>query len=427
VVKKNIAIIGGGAAGLIAAIAGARESKNLALELDICIFEKEERLGRKLSATGNGRCNLTNLSCSTENYHGAKTDFIKPVLNRFPPQKAIDFFQNLGIICSVEDGDKVYPVSGQATAVLDMLRLAAEHEGVQIFTKHTVNKILIDPEGFYIESQTESGIKTDISNRLILTGGGAAAPQLGGSFKQYQLAQALGHHLQPIHPALVQIKTENTLTRALKGIKVHGTASLYDGDEFLQQATGEILFTEYGFSGPPILTLSRLVSVKVQPKTHKSMQLDIDFLPEYDEITLLQILRNKKEQHGYLSLEYFLSGIVNKKLGMLLIKHGGISPLSRNCYSLSDMELRIITHLLKASRFQAYDVLSWKQAQVTAGGLNTEEFDSADMASKIVPGLYSAGEILDVDGDCGGFNLQWAWASGFIAGQEAVRSLKPTP
>lgn len=247
-----------------------------------------------------------------------------------------------------------------------------------------------------------------------------ASPELGGCHFGYDLLTAAGHRLGKQAPALVKIKTENRLPNALKGIKVEGVLSLKKRRQIVSSAEGEILFTDYGLSGPPVLELSRVLCFE----NAEEFTAETDLLPQFSQDELNTLLRERRVLLADASLEYFLTGMVQKKVGMLLLKEALHTKLSRLNGSLSDEELLRITDILKHFALPVKGVLGWKQAQVTAGGILTEDFDGQTMESKLVPGLYAVGEVLDIDGDCGGFNLQWAWASGRLAAESAVDRLK---
>ena len=412
----DIIIIGGGAAGLTAAIAAARKAAREEQPLRVLLLERLDRVGKKLLATGNGRCNFTNLHATVENYHGRDRDFCVPALMQFHPLANVHFFRELGVQGRVEEEGKVFPFSGQASAVLDALRLEAAHRGVEIVTNCRVESVDKRGDCFLVKAErvTYSG------RRLIVATGGMASPDLGGSGSGYKLLSALGHTLVPLYPSLVQIKTENTLPRALKGIKFKGVVTLLDGETVIGSESGEVLFAEYGLSGPPVLQLSHFLG----ENAYGEIAVQLDFLPEFSADKLTDLLLERRALLGHLTLEYYQAGLVNKKLGQLLLKQTLQDSLGRLCGSLRDEEVRRCAAVLKGCRLPVEGTLGWKHAQVTAGGVDTRDFEAETMESRRMPGLYCAGELLDVDGDCGGFNLQWAWASGRLAGESAVRSLR---
>lgn len=408
----DVIVLGGGAAGMAASLTAARA---LGQNGRVALLERLDRVGKKLLATGNGRCNFTNMQVTVERYHGRNHIFCYEALQRYHPLSTVQFFRELGVVARVEEHGKVFPFSGQASAVLDGLRLALDQAGVQIITSCPVTQVDKNGAFFYVRGAGQ----TWRCQRLIVATGGMAAPDLGGHHGGYKLVTAFGHSMVPLFPALVQIKTDNGLTRALKGIKFNGRVSLFDGNDLLDSGSGEILFTDYGLSGPPILQLSRALVDHV----FGDMRVVLDFLPEFREDQLRHHLWERRENLAHLTLEYYLAGLVNKKVGQLLLKRRLASPLSRPVVSLTESELAAVAATLKGLSLSVTGTVGWKQAQVTAGGIDTRDFEATTMESKLVDGLYCAGEVLDIDGDCGGYNLQWAWASGRLAGESAAQSL----
>ena len=399
----DIAVIGGGAAGLAAAITAARRGKR------VVIAEKEPRVGRKLLATGNGRCNLSNRFAAEKNYHGADASFVNIANERFSPAENTAFFRSLGVMCVEEDKGKLFPMSLQAAAVLDMLRLETERLKVAVKTETEVKAVVANKNGFMIKTKDEPFF----AEKVIVACGGMASPELGGCSLGYDILKQCGHRVSDIAPALVKIKTENRLPNALKGIKVDGVLTLKRRGKVIGREAGEILFTDFGISGPPVLQLSRGLCFE-RAEDHRA---EIDLLPAFGEDELFDLLKERREVLADATLEFYLNGLVQKKVGQLLLKEALETKLSRLAGDLSDEELRKVTAILKRFTLEIKGVLGWKQAQVTAGGVLTCDFDPATMESRIVPGLYAVGEVLDIDGDCGGYNLQWAWASGRLAGE----------
>ena len=398
----DIAVIGGGAAGFAAAITASQKGAR------VVMAEKEQRVGKKLLATGNGRCNFSNRFADVSHYHGEDPAFMAYANERFSPTENEAFFRSLGVMAVEEDGGKMYPMSLQAAAVLDMLRLAAERLKVAVKTETTVTEICPNKKGFMLKTKEEPFFAA----KVIVACGGMASPELGGCKLGYDLLENLGHSVTALAPALVKIKTDNRLPNALKGIKVEGVLTLKHRGKVAGREEGEILFTEFGISGPPVLQLSRCLCFE----RAEEFAAEIDLLPQMDENELVELLKERRAILADSALEYYLTGLVQKKVGQLLLKEALGSKLSRGVDDLSDGELRKISAMLKRFTLEVKGVLGWKQAQVTAGGVRTSEFDPKTMESRIVPGLYAVGEVLDIDGDCGGFNLQWAWASGRLAG-----------
>lgn len=408
--KENydIAVIGGGAAGLVAGITAARKGAR------VLITEKEPRVGRKLLATGNGRCNFTNRYTAVEHYHGADPDFTAYANTRFSPADNEAFFRSLGVMAVEEEEGKVYPLSLQAAAVLDMLRLETERRSIDLRVSTEIKELLPRKKGFLLKSEGASFF----AEKVIVACGGMASPELGGCGLGYRLLESCGHRRTALAPALVKIKTDNRLTNGLKGIKVEGVLTLRKRGKVVGRERGEILFTDFGISGPPVLQLSRCLCFE-HPEDFVA---ELDLLPQWEEKGLLALLRERRELLGDSTLEYYLTGLVQKKVGQLLLKEALASKLSRLGGDLTEEELKRIAGILKHFTLEVKGVLGWKQAQVTAGGVVTADFDPETMESRIVPGLYAVGEVLDIDGDCGGFNLQWAWAGGRLAGECAAEN-----
>lgn len=407
----DVAVIGGGAAGFAAAITCAKKRD----QTKIVILEKEVRVAKKLLATGNGRCNFTNTENGTGHYHGKNPSFQEAANRRFDPKSNIAFFRSLGIMAKIEETGKVYPLSLQASAVVDLLRVECELLGIAVLTETRVEKIS-PAEGQF--TLTTSTVPVD-AKKVIMATGGMAAPELGGSRCGYDLLTSLGHRLIPIAPSLVKIKTDNRIPNALKGIKVEGLLTLKKGNAVVGAEAGEILFADYGLSGPPVLQLSRYLCY-ADPA---DFTIEIDFLPCFTQEELLSLLAERRSILSAQSLDFYLTGLVQKKLGQLLLKEALHSKLSREVNSLKDNELKEICRLLKRFPFAVAGTLGWKQAQVTAGGIDVADFSDTTLESRLIPGLYGVGEVLDIDGDCGGYNLQWAFSSGRIAGESVAEAL----
>ena len=397
-----IGIIGGGASGMAAALAAAEYP-----DAQVIIFERQARVGRKLQATGNGRCNLTNLHAASAAYHGEEADFVCPALNAFTVEDTLNWFGDLGLVTVAEESGKVYPYSDQANSVVDVLRLALEKDNITLKTGFEVTKAKKQDEMFYVSSAGE----TVICDKLIIACGGLAGTKLGGSMAGYKLLSKFGHRSTRLRPALVQLKSDWQGLPALKGVRANCHAQIFCDDALFSQSTGELQFTEYGLSGPVIFEISRDAC---QGKDKWLCRLD--FLPQWNEDTLLKALARK--QNSNLTAEELLTGILHNRLGRVLTKAVGISGNQKIC-QLSVEALQEICRTVKAFDIALTEPLGMDSAQVTAGGVFTSDFDSTTMESRLVPGLYACGEVLDIDGDCGGYNLQWAWSSGRCAGRHA--------
>ena len=369
-------------------------------EVQVILFERQARLGRKLQATGNGRCNLTNLKPAP--YHGNQPDFAEYALSAFSVADTLDWFHAIGLYTVAEASGRVYPYSNQANSVVDVLRFALEKPNIQIKTGFEVTKLR---KGFVVESAEEQVF----CDKVIVACGGLAGTKLGGSMSGYQLLRSMGHRMTKLRPALVQLKSGWNGVAALKGVRANCRATIVHNGEIHAESLGEIQFTEYGLSGPVIFEISRDAC-----QSGGQWLCRLDFLPEFENLKE-ELLRRKGTN---LSVEELLTGILHNRLGRVLTKAAGISGGGRIA-DLTEAQLDQVCNAAKSFEITLTEPLGMDSAQVTAGGIVTAEFNPATMESKLVPGLYACGEVLDIDGDCGGYNLQWAWSSGRCAGLAA--------
>ena len=394
-----IGIIGGGASGMAAALAAADNP-----QVQVILMERQARVGRKLGATGNGRCNLTNLHAGTGGFHGEDPAFAGYALARFSPEKTREWFSSLGLFTVAEESGRVYPYSDQANSVVDVLRFALEQENIQMKLGFEVEKVKKTASGFRVESKEEM-VECD---RLIIACGGLAGTKLGGTMSGYKLLRSLGHKCTKLRPTLVQLKSSWGGCTALKGVRCNCHAGIYHNGKLHRESTGELQFTEYGISGPVIFEVSRDVC---QEKGDWVCRLD--FLPGVSgEILKEELVRRKTTN---LPAAELFTGILHNRLGRILSQSAGISA-NRQIRELSDEALAEAVRNAKTFELALTEPMGMDCAQVTAGGIVTAEFDDKTMESRLIPGLYACGEVLDIDGDCGGYNLQWAWSSGRMAG-----------
>lgn len=395
----TVGIIGGGASGMAAALAAAQYPNT-----QVILLERQSRVGRKLGATGNGRCNLTNLHAEASAYHGENPAFAAPALERYPVEETLNWFRALGLLTVAEDSGRVYPYSDQANSVVDVLRFALEKPNIQQKLGFEVEKIKKLPEGFQILGREESLVV----DRLIIACGGLAGTKLGGSMSGYQLLRSMGHHCTRLRPTLVQLKTSWAGVAGLKGVRANCRAAIYRDGTLHRESTGEIQFTEFGLSGPVMFEISRDAC-----QGSGDWIADLDFLPQWEEKELLHELLRR--QGTALPASELFTGILHNRLGRVLTQAAGISP-QRLISELSREQLQEAAAQVKHFEVCLTEPLGMDAAQVTAGGICTSEFDETTMESRHVPGLFACGEVLDIDGDCGGYNLQWAWSSGRLAG-----------
>lgn len=403
--QVRVLVIGGGAAGLISAIIAARNGAR------VIILEQMQRVGKKLLATGNGRCNLTNANIKLDRYHGEYREFAAYALEDFDVAKTMDFFEELGISCRQEDGGKIYPFSGQASSVLDVLRYEVNRLKIEERCEAEVKQIIRDKNGYLLI--LKDGIKV-AGDKVIIATGGKANANLGSTGSGYRLAMELGHKLIEPFPALVQLRFDFSHLKALAGIKFDGKASIASEGEVVKADTGEILFTDYGISGPPILQLSRSAGESLN--RHRRTTLILDMFPEYSKEQVKSIILKKLTTDKEKPLDFCFVGLLNKKLIPTLLKICGIMDIHKAAGQVTEEEIHSITGVLKEWELPVIGTQPFRDAQVTAGGIDVRDISSKTMESKLAKGIFFCGEVLDVDGDCGGFNLQWAWSSGYIAG-----------
>ena len=402
--RADLVIVGGGAAGLAAAVMAGRKAP----DARILLLEKAPRVGKKLLATGNGTCNISHKNASAVNYHGSGKATVSSVLSRFSWEDACAFFRSIGVETVVREDDRIYPLCVSAAAVLDCLRLAAA----------TVAELRCDcavtalrPATNGVTVCTASG---DIAaSHVIVAVGGAASPSCGGSADGYKLLSDLGHTRTPLFPSVVQLRTDTQFVRAVKGLRMDGTATLCLNGRPMTAHTGEILFTEYGVSGPAVMQISRAAG-EWERRKQGSLTLLLDLLPAYTEEQLYTMLCARRAALAATPLEDFLTGLFQRRIGQTVMRIAGALPLDRPAATLTDTELHAIAHAVKGWQIEVTGTQGFGGAQVTAGGLDMTEF-TVDLISRRCPHIAAVGEVLDVDGDCGGYNLQWAWSSAAVA------------
>ena len=397
----DIAIVGGGAAGLMAAAYLAQNSENK----KIILFEKNDRVGKKLITTGNGRCNISNSGNLNNRYHGAKS-FAESCFKAFGREETLDFFKEIGIPTVELEDNKLYPMSLQAGSVVDQLRFAAE-EKVEICCGCAIDEVF---DGDYVLYSSLGEIR---AHSVLIACGGRAAANTGSDGNGYKLLEAFGHRLSRTFPAIVQITTDISKIKALTGIKCDAVVTASSGGK-KRVERGEILFTEYGLSGPPILQVSRLISMRGKG------EISLDLIPDISQKQLTEEIIRRINCFSTRNCGELLSGIFHKRIGQTIVKCSGIS-LSSPIKSLTAEDASGISYMAKNFCLAATGTKPWNMAQVTAGGIDPFDFDSETMESRLYERLFAAGEILDIDGDCGGFNLQWAWTSGALAAKAMLK------
>ncbi len=404
--KNRIAVIGGGAAGLAAAITAAR------LGADVTVLEHMERVGKKLLSTGNGRCNFTHEGVSPEHYFSDCPETLSSLLERYPTQRILDFMEEIGVVPVCRDG-YYYPASNQAAAVADCLRAECAYQGVGIRVSCRVREIR-PFKGGYLLSMEE---KEEFFSRVILACGGQAAPFTGSDGNGYQLAAALGHRLVPVFPALTGLTAAGRELKGLAGVRAAARASLFVNGQFLAAHSGEVQFADGSLSGIVIFQLShQAIGSLLQGK---KTEIRLNFLPELSKKQAQAFLDARRDRLGHKPMEEWGIGLFPRKLWEQIRKNAGLEA-GRLAGELTQEEMGRLYQAVAAFRVQIDGYFGFDRAQVTAGGVSLREVQADTLESGRMPGLYFAGEILHVDGLCGGYNLHWAFASGMAAGEAAA-------
>lgn len=392
------AIIGGGASGCACGIFAKRENPGCS----ITIFERNDRILKKILSTGNGKCNLSNAVICGENYHGHNDDAVRKILTAFAEAEERQFFESLGIMLANEDG-RLYPYSRRANSVSDALRFELKSLGIKIKTNTFIRELKQIKGGFIIDGEH--------FDKVVIACGGSAAPSLGTDGNAFKLLKKAGHKIYEPKPALTALKVyENT--RALKGIRARCRISLLEKGKIISSQDGELQLTDYGISGIAVMQLSYLYS--------DGTKISVDFLPDFSYDELFGKLLSMRRMLHYRDAENFLTGLLHKSLAMYILNSCGIkasSPVSE----ISEEKLSLLAKQLKNTEFTVSSPLGWENAQTTFGGADLDEFCADTLESKIMPHLYCIGEALDCAGDCGGYNLHWAWATAFVAGKSIAR------
>jgi len=404
----RIAIVGGGAAGLMAAITAARP------DVHIDLYEKQEEAGRKILASGNGRCNISNTSLSAGDYEGENPSFVVPALRRFGFDELERFFLDLGLpLRTVPDG-RAYPMCDEARSVFEALRAEVQRRGVEVKRGTEVAAIERTDGGLGVVS--EGG--RVLYDRVLIATGSPAAPQLGGCDDGVRLAEALGHRRVDFYPTLVGLHLPGRLHERVAGVKIDAALTLYVDGAVEARSDGDLLFTRYGISGFGVLDLSTAAS-KALCRT-RNVTVGIRFLPAYDRQGIVALLQKLIRHAPHRPLRAILRGLLPRRLAEALLRFLKMDG-EVLCGKMGARDIRRLAATMADWRFSVIDTHGFRHAETAGGGVATEEVDAATMASKVVPGLYFAGEVLDVVGRRGGYNLHFAFASGRVAGEAMVR------
>lgn len=476
--KRDVIVIGGGAAGIVAAITAARKGAN------VTILEHKDKIGKKILATGNGKCNYSNKYQSIDCYRSENLPFVKEVFSHFNAQKTVEFFKELGIYPKDRNG-YLYPNSEQASSIVDVLQMELKRLHVEVLCNEEVKKIepIIEANEKMYEVETiinDSTLKDSKANvqvsgdqkpqrkkynakRVIIATGGKASSKLGSDGSGYYFLQKLGHTIIPVVPALVQLKAKGDLFELVSGVRCDVALEILIDGEKIASEQGELQLTNYGISGIPVFQISRYAAKALL--NEQKVIVNIDFMPQLSRNEVIELITKRMNEGPDKTPEQILIGLFNQKLiQMFLIelteklkkqgvnKDFGCAPLNKlknhgnkkankkSCSNIQEVTttnklivtkklfdkdtMELLTDLIKSYSVVITDTNSFDNAQVCAGGVDTTQIDGSTLESKINKGIYVVGEVLDVDGICGGYNLQWAWSTGYIAGEAAASKLQ---
>lgn len=405
--SREIAVIGGGAAGMTAAVFAA------AAGAAVTVFEKNDRVGKKILSTGNGRCNFSNENMDVAFFRGSGTALADNILDRFGVAQTKDFFSSLGM--RIRDrGGYLYPASDQASTVLDLLRYELARRNIVVHTGEAVRELSCDrnKEKFLVRGQKKSGYY----DAVILACGGCAAPNTGSDGDGFRLAKQFGHRIITPVPALVALRCKEKFYKQAAGVRCDAGLTLRVAGKTVCEERGELQLTDYGISGIPTFQISRFAARALLEK--KSAVVRISFLPDFDEADSEAFFQSRLREACEDTMDVFVTGIVNKKIGRMLLKLAGIRETEK-AKDVLPAAFDRLWRLYCGLETEVTGTNGFDKAQVSAGGVDCGEVTDSLM-SKRQPGLYFAGEILDIDGICGGYNLQWAWSSGAVAGKAAA-------
>lgn len=411
--QKIISVVGAGASGFAAAIEAARTARAINLPVKIVVYERLPKAGKKLLATGNGRCNILNSGNGADKYYGDRK-LIKNIFDSYSFESNVDFFHSMGVYLAGEEDGRIYPMSFQASSVLDALRFEAEHLGIKIICDTKITSIKRHNDGFLLNNEY-------FTHCVIVAGGGRSAPVQGSDGSCFDLLATLGVRIKPVFPSLtgIVLKKKN---KALKGTRAAGEILIVENGKVVAESSGELQYTDYGISGIPAMEVSRAVSEHFTKKAKGKIIVAVNSLPDFSPEEIFDYITERKKHNSSLLCEDLLSGVMPKKLGVAKLNSVGIDPHAP-LSELTKNRIAVLTEVINSEIFEITGTLGFENSQVTAGGADTKMFDIRTLEAKNIMGLFACGEVLDVDARCGGYNLSWAWSSGRCAGANAVKKI----
>lgn len=414
----DVAIVGAGAAGLMSAISAGRAAETKRSRLNVVLFDTRQKIGAKILMSGGTRCNVTNREVTISDFHGGPSHFVKHVFDAFDLEETLHFFKGIGVDLALESSGKYFPVTHSAQTVLDALMREMRQVETRLMSGVRIKEVGKQEDLFCLKGDEGALF---LAKKVILTTGGLSYPNTGSDGIGYQIAKSFGHEIVPTFPALTPLLTPEKDWKTLSGISFDVKLSLFKNGSKAAEYQDAFLFTHFGFSGPAALDISRYFA---SAKKEENPRIFISFLPDFSEESLgsaLKAIREKAPKNLIKNIlakrfslpERFIEVFINK-IGIRSQKT--IGQMSHECH-------RKLVHSLLHYPLEVTGVFGYKKAEVTAGGVDLKCVNFSTMESKVIDGLYFAGEILDVDGRIGGFNFQWAWSTGAVAGRSAARSL----
>ena len=391
----------------MAAITAKRLNKNLQIDL----FDANKSIGKKILASGNGRCNISNSNITSKNYIGENPDFVNYALKEFDFKAFEKFCKSIGLLLDIKESGKVYPLSNEAKSVTNLLELALQELDVRDFLETFINDIEKEGEKFVIRTDEKEFKDYD---KVLISNGLGAAPQLNASEIGLDFASKFGHSYNPTYPSLVGLKTENTYNGKLQGVKKECNVSLFVNGNLEQEIFGDVLFTSYGVSGFAILDISQLAVLNLT--SYQDVKIAINFFPKINRNDLADQIQALFKTVPNQKAVDILTGIISNKIAPVLLDICKID-LNTKASEINAKQIKAISYQLNQWKLKVIDSQGFGNAEASGGGVRTAEVDNKTYESKLVKGLYFAGEVLDIVGNRGGFNLQFAWASGYLVGK----------
>jgi len=405
---NNIAIIGGGASGLMAALTAAKAGATVTL------YEHNKSVGKKILASGNGRCNIINTTATTNDYFGSDLSFVDYALHNMSFQDFEKFCLSIGLLLDIKDDGRCYPLSNEAKSVVNALHQAVKQAGVKIETEVKIQNVEVHKNGFLLKEEKEHYF-----DKVLIATGSEAAPQLGATVDGYTFAKQFGHTIETPYPSLVQLHLDSDIHTKMSGVKVHAEVTLYLNGKPEEKSLGDTLFTRYGISGLTILDLSQKASLALTE--YQNVSIGINLLPRFSRQALSTQLEKLFSAVKSYTLIDALNGMLSTKIVPYLLQSAKLDPLA-SAASLNTKQIKKLAHHIQDWRFDVTETHGFKHAEVSGGGVSTLEVNPKTMESKRVKGLFFSGEVLDIVGKRGGYNFNFAWASGLIAGQQLAKS-----